>query len=95
LAFPEWGFRPAGLNANGLSAQILDAKKITPGWKPEIRNLQFAIPNSQFAIPLHIRLLDTKQIWKAGRQKRIVSYTFFPPSCLPKSLFFAACQATG
>ena len=27
---------------------------------------------------LHIRLLDTKQIWKAGRQKRIVSYTFFP-----------------
>ncbi len=25
-----------------------------------------------------IRLLDTKQIWKAGRQKRIVSYTFFP-----------------
>ncbi len=42
-----------------------------------------------------IRLLDTKQIWKAGRQKKIVSCTFFPPSCLPKSLFFAACQATG
>jgi hypothetical protein len=44
LAFPEWGFRPAGLNANGLSAQFLDAKKITPGWRPEIRNSQFAIP---------------------------------------------------
>ena len=58
---------------------------------------QRGTPVSSFFLhnSLHIRLLDTKQIWKAGRQKRIVSCTFFPPSCLPKSLFFAACQATG
>jgi hypothetical protein len=41
---------------------------------------------------LLIRLLDTKKIRKAGMQERKASGPF---SCLPKSLFFALCQATG
>jgi hypothetical protein len=44
---------------------------------------------------LHIRLLDTKEIRKAGRQERKSFPPIFLPSCLPKNLFFLLCQATG